>query len=414
LDAFYLQVWLKIIIESLVSQIGKKSLIEMNLETLKALLDISNRKKLYNEILNELEQVNSLDYVRYRKYKTSEGTVPLIEISNISNLDKIKHVKIFIGAQHNEYNGLFSILEFLKLILNNQVQINTMVKGDQILFFLPLLNPYGFLNPNKNNKFGYYLKNSSNLNRFWRRAFVPEYKNGMNDLNEIQTPEQVNIIKNLLQKYWNKEHIHIYILDFHETSLLERFPIELSTNFNPFYKFDHWLKEGIIFNIIKLYDISYYRKPLFFKCNPSADHTHLNLTHKQFELVFEKLHEYMTNNQGKGKLPFYFCYGDKSRNYCLKLANRVYNKLKNRLWKTYFPAFNHNFINHGCFVNMSNVTSRPNVYSMELESQKHFFNIFEEIKKSKSDPNYFKTKINLINISIELALEAIKEMIELF
>ena len=62
----------------------------------------------------------------------------------------------------------------------------------------------------------------------------------------------------------------------------------------------------------------------------------------------------MSRNQGKGKLPFYFCYNDKSKNYCLKLANIVYNNLKEKLWETYFPAFNHHFINHGCFVNMSN------------------------------------------------------------
>ncbi|MFX0106396.1 MAG: hypothetical protein ACFE75_13035, partial [Candidatus Hodarchaeota archaeon] len=211
----------------------------------------------------------------------------------------------------------------------------------------------------------------------------------------------------------NKE-IFIYILDFHETSLLERFPIELGTNLNAFYKFDHWLKEGMVLNIIKLYSIPYYRKPLFFKCNPSADHTHLNLTHKQFEVFFEKLHDYMVKNQGKGKLPFYFCYSDKSRDYCLKLANKVYNHLKEKLWETYFPAFDHYFHDHGCLVRMSDATSRLRVYSMELESQKHFFNIFEEIKKSKSDPNYFKKKLNLIDVSIELALKAINEMIELF
>ena len=63
---------------------------------------------------------------------------------------------------------------------------------------------------------------------------------------------------------------------------------------------------------------------------------------------------------------------------------------------------------------MSDATSRPRVYSMSLESEKHFFNIFEEIEKSKSDPNYFNNKLNLIDVSIELALETIKEMIKLF
>ncbi|MFX1419587.1 MAG: hypothetical protein ACFE9N_11765 [Promethearchaeota archaeon] len=386
----------------------------MNIEILKALLNISNRNILFTEILSELEQVKILDYTNYQIYETSEGIIPLIKISKNSKIEDLKYVKVFVGAQHNEYNGLFSILKFFKLIMEDKIKISDFLRSDQILFFLPLLNPYGFLNPNRNNKFGYYLKNGTNLNRFWRRAFTPEFNNGMKDLNDFQTPDQVIIVKELLQKYWDNEDIHIYILDFHETSLLERFLIELSTNLNPFYKFDHWLKEGIVLNIISLYGIPYYRKPLFFKCNPSADHTHLNLTHKQFEIVFEKLHDYMKKNQGQGKLPFYFCYSDKSKDYCLKLANKVYKNLKEKLWETYSPAFNHSFINHGCFVNMNDVTLRSNVYSMELESKKHFFNIFEEIDKSKSDHNYFESKLKSINISIDLALETIKEMIKLF
>ncbi len=383
----------------------------MNPDTLNELIDISNRKSLYINILNELEKVNSLEFTVYNSYDISEGIIPVVIITNNSNFDEIKHVKVFIGAQHNEYNGLFSMLEFFRLLRERKVKINEIIRKDQVLYFLPLMNPFGFLNPNKNNKSGYYLKNGTNLNRFWRRAFAPNYKDGMKDLDKFPVPEQIFLMKKLLQKYWENEKTSIYILDFHETSLLERFPIELSTNLNPFYKFDHWLKEGIVLNILKLYGIPHYRKPLFFKCNPSADHTHLNLTHKQFETVFEKLNDYMLRNQGKGKLPFYFCYSDKSRDYCLKLANGVYNKLKEKLWETYFPAFDHSDINHGCFVSMSDATSRTRVYSMELESQKLFFNLSEEIKKSKSDPNYFEKKLNLLNLSVELALETIKEMI---
>ncbi len=386
----------------------------MNLETLKSLLDISKREILYKKILNELELVKKLNYVSYQIYQHSDITIPVIKIASISKFDDCNHVKIFIGAQHNEYNGLFSMLKFFKLLCEKKIEFNEVVKADQILIFLPLLNPYGFRNPKKSNKSGYYLENGTNLNRYWCKAFLSDRSSEYDNLNGKILPEQVIIVKQILQEYWDKHNINLYILDFHETSLLERFPIELCKNLNPFYKFDHWLKEGIILNIMKLYDVPYYRKPLFFKCNPSADHTHLNLTHKQIESVFEKLNEYVSRNQGKGKLPFYFCYNDKSKDYCLKLANIVYNNMKEKLWDTFFPGFNHNFINHGCFVNMSNLTSRPNIYSMELESQKHFFNIFQEINESKLDPKYFEKKLNLINVSIELALEAIKVMINLF
>jgi len=386
----------------------------MDLETLKSLLNITNRKKLYNKILIELEQVKNLDYFNYKIYKTAEGIIPLIKISNNSKLDEIQHVKIFIGAQHNEYNGLFGIIEFFKLLRAGKININKVLRNDQVLYFLPLMNPYGFLNPNKNNKSGYYLKNGTNLNRFWRRAFVPEYIDGMKDLDKLAIPEQVLFVKKMLQKYWDNIKTCIYILDFHETSLFKRFLIELSTNLNLFYKFDHWLKEGIVLNIIKLYNIHYYRKPVFFKSNPSADHTHLNLSEKQFQIVFEKLKDYASRNLRNNRLPFYFCYSKKSRDYCQKLANIIYNKLKQKLWETYFPAFSHSFYDHGCLVRMNDASSRPRVYSMSLESEKHFFNLFEEMQKSKSDPNYFDNKLNLIDISIELTLETIKEMINLF
>ncbi|MFW9990303.1 MAG: hypothetical protein ACFFC3_16805, partial [Candidatus Odinarchaeota archaeon] len=88
----------------------------MKLETLKALLNISNRNVLYAEILSELELVNNIDYVSYQTFKISEGIIPLVKIADNSKFEKIKHVKIFIGAQHNEYNGLFSILKFLQLL----------------------------------------------------------------------------------------------------------------------------------------------------------------------------------------------------------------------------------------------------------------------------------------------------------
>lgn len=386
----------------------------MDLETLKALLDISNREILFNKILNEFELVKDLNYTSYQIYGSPETIIPVIKIAKNSKFDEVNHVKIFIGAQHNEYNGLFAILKFIHLLQEKKISLTELVRTDQILIFLPLLNPYGFKNPNRSNKSGYYLEDGTNLNRFWCKTFAPDYSIGNEDLNGIALPEQTIIVKQILQKYWDNEDTNLYILDFHETSLLKRFPIELANNLNPYYKFDHWLKEGIILNVMKLYNIPYYRKPLFFKCNPSADHAHLNLTHKQFERVFKKLNEYMLRNQGKGKLPFYFCYSDKSKEYCLKLAKKVYNNLKEKLWDTYFPAFNHNFINHGCFVNMSNITTRPNVYSMELESQKQFFDIIKEIEESNSNPNYFEKKLNLINVSIELALEAIKVMINLF
>lgn len=384
----------------------------MELETLQKILEPSERKNLFSEILEELEELDKFDYISYKSFETSEGIIPAIYIAKSLEPQDVKHVKMFIGAQHNEYNGLFGILSYLRMIKNKEVNIFDILIDDQILIFLPLMNPYGFLRPTKHNKSGYFLKNGSNLNRFWRRLFVPDYNPGQFDGLRYKIPQHAFIIKNILDRYLERKEINTYILDFHETSLLYRFPRELSMDLTPFYKFDHWLKEGFIQNIIDLYDIKYYRKPLFYKCNRAADHTHINLTSKQIDTVFGKIHDYMVKN--KDKLAFYFCYSNRSKDYCTRLANMVYNYLKEILWETKTPAFSHDREDHGCFVGTSNVTTRERVYCLEIESEKQFFDLFEEIEKSKTDPDYFESKLKSIDKSLKLVVECIKNSITLF
>ena len=268
-------------------------------ELLRNLLDIDNRLKLFNEVLRELKKFTSSKNIDYSEFKTSEGQIPIIKISQSSSHEEIKHVKMFVGAQHNEYNGLFGIIEFLNMIETSKIGLKEIIRKDQMLIFAPLMNPYGFLHPKEKNKSGYYLKNGTNLNRYWRRTFAPDYVNGNDDLYDYQIPEHTNIIKNLLDEFWLKEDVKIYILDFHETSLLERFSTDLINNLQRDsinYKFSHWLKEGMVYNIIKLYKIPFFRKPLFYKCNPNADHTHINLTIRQLDIVYEKLQEYVSKN----------------------------------------------------------------------------------------------------------------------
>ncbi len=386
----------------------------MKLEVLKSLLEVNERKELYLKILAEFEEFGKLENFFYKSYDTREGIIPIILISKNLDVKNVKKVKIFLGAQHNEYNGLFGILKFLRMIKAQKIKIDEILINNQVLIFAPLMNPYGFQRPSKHNKSGYFLRNGSNLNRFWRRTFAPEYKDLKNDGANFDIPEHCKLFKDLLNEYWKNEEIPIFLIDFHETSLLERFPRELSKDLSIYYKFDHWLKEFVVLNIISLYGIKYYRKPLFYKCNANADHTHINLSMKQVDMVFEKLLDYMVKNEGK--LAFYFCYGNVSKDICIKLADTVYNNLRtqNILWETFSPAYSHYFHDHGCFAKMSDATTRKNIFTMELESQKQFFDLFEEIEKSKNDPNYYDKKLNLINYSIDLVIEAITQMIKLF
>ncbi|MHA1985627.1 MAG: hypothetical protein ACW98D_03210 [Promethearchaeota archaeon] len=384
-------------------------------EDLEDLLDLRNRNCLYDKILNKLKSYAKLENVYYSEFKTSEGKIPIITLAKSLNPEEFKNVKMFVGAQHNEYNGLFGSIEFLDMLENSVISIDEFLKDHDIIIMAPLMNPYGFLHPRKGNKSGYYLRNGANLNRFWRRTFAPEYQDGEDDLINFDIPEHAKILKKVLEEFWKREEIQVYILDFHETSLLERFSEELNNNLRidlNSFKFSHWLKEGIIYNVIKLYDIKFNRKPLFYKSNPNANFSHINLPIAQLNVVCKKLQEYISTN--KGKLKFYFCYSNKSKEFCKRLAQKIYNNLKDILWETYFPAFNHNFNNHGCFVNMNDVVIRKGVYSMELESQKHFFNIFDEIEKSKTQIDYFDKKIKIMNLSIRLVVESIKEMLILY
>ena len=194
----------------------------MKIETLKALLDLKNRDKLYSEILSKLKELDGLKNITYNEFKIADGVIPIIYITKSFKIEHVKIVKLFVGAQHNEFNGLFGILEFLKLIKKNKIPISEILMEDQMLIFVPLMNPFGFLNPTKENKSGYYLKDGSNLNRFWRRIFVPEHPIGIDDHGESELPEQVKIIYSILENYWSDKSIEIYVMDFHETSLLER------------------------------------------------------------------------------------------------------------------------------------------------------------------------------------------------
>ena len=134
----------------------------MNIKVLQKLLNPNKREILYLEILSKLKECSQLPFVNYKERDTFEGTIPFILLKNPEEKE-IKQVKVFVGAQHNEYNGLFGIIKFLNLL--NAQKLKKYLQN-QILLFFPLMNPYGFLNPREDNKSGYYLKNGTNLNRY--------------------------------------------------------------------------------------------------------------------------------------------------------------------------------------------------------------------------------------------------------
>ncbi|GAG68526.1 unnamed protein product [marine sediment metagenome] len=87
-------------------------------EYLNLLLDLSNRNCLFDKILNKLKNYANLENIYYSEFKTSEGKIPIITLAKSLNPEDFSYVKMFVGAQHNEYNGLFGIIEFLICLKN--------------------------------------------------------------------------------------------------------------------------------------------------------------------------------------------------------------------------------------------------------------------------------------------------------
>ena len=123
----------------------------INKDLLRELLDINNRQHLFDILLKEFKSFSSAENIDYYEFQTPEGRIPVIKIAQVSDLDEIKYVKVFVGAQHNEYNGLFGAIEFLKLFETSKSEFTKFMREDQVLFFTPLMNPYGFNHPKHNN-----------------------------------------------------------------------------------------------------------------------------------------------------------------------------------------------------------------------------------------------------------------------
>jgi hypothetical protein len=371
---------------------------------LNKLLNPEDRKDLLDDIFKKLESLSSSEIIELEFLEISTGRIPVITINKLNDLSQIERVFLFTGAQHNEYNGLFGQIAFLsELSANNSIDL--LPQNSAIVLF-PLMNPYGFLNPRRDNKSGYYLKSGANLNRCWRRTFIPNFveNNEEVDLNPI--PENSMAFKYFIQKYWDRE-IELYIVDFHETSLFRRFSEDMAKNLNAFYKFEHPYQMWTVQYLTKYEDLPK-REPLFVKPSQCIDHLHFNLNINQGEKLREDFKKAWEKN--KDKLPFYYVFTRKSKDFCKSIAKKVQDNLKDILWDIRKPAHQH-VANHGCIVCLGYSTSRPKTYTCELEVDKQFFNLFEEAEKCNSDKAYFTKKLKNINITVEIVKETIKQAI---
>ncbi len=378
-------------------------------DILNKLLIPQERKKLLNEIFNKLELFNKSDFVELEYLEISDGKIPVLTINQPKSLDQLRKLYIMVASQHNEYCGLFGQISYLFELTStkNKDLISNELKNSMIILF-PLMNPYGFLNPRPDNKFGYYLKNGDNLNRYWRKTFIPNFREKDEDNNPYIIPENALVFKNFMQKYWERD-LEIYLIDFHETSLFRRFTEDMVKNLNAFYKLEHYYKMWIVEYLVKRENLPK-REPLFMKPHPDLDHHHFNITINQGEQLRDNLKEAWEKNNDK--LPFAYIYNYKSGDFCRSIARNVQSKLKDLMWDIRQPAFLHPE-DHGCFVCLGHSTRRPKTFTFELECDKQLFNLLEEIEKCKSNQVYFNKKIDNINKIIDIVRETIKAAVNL-
>ena len=92
----------------------------MDVKTLKKLIDLPARNEFFTEILEFIESLDQLDYIYSKIHEIPEGKIPIIHVKKSMDFNEVKYVKLFVGAQHNEYNGLFGILELFQQIKNKE------------------------------------------------------------------------------------------------------------------------------------------------------------------------------------------------------------------------------------------------------------------------------------------------------
>ena len=376
-----------------------------NEEFLSKILNPEARKELLEEIFGLFESYSSSNLINLEYLEISDGKIPVLTFNKPQNLTQIKRVLIFVASQHNEYSGLFGQIAYLQEISSENSELVPKDPGTMMIFF-PLMNPYGFLNPREDNKSGYYLNNGANLNRFWRKTFIPNYLEDEQEVASQQLPENCVVFKKYMEDYWDRE-IEIFLFDFHETSLFRRYSEDMAVNLNAFYKFEHEYKMWIVQYLTRLEDLPK-REPLFVQPGQCIDHHHFNLNINQGEKLLGDFRKAWESN--RDKIPFFYIYNSKSRDFCSSIAHRVQEELKDVMWDVRKPSNNH-LHNHGCFVCLGHSTTRPNTFTCELELDKQFFNLFEEIDKCNNDQSYFNKKLENINREIEIVKETIKQIV---
>lgn len=217
------------------------------MDALDCILDIEKRKRLFNKIVEGLISSEAKLNAKFVKINISRGEYFIPVLYSPKQKDGAP-ILTFIGAQHNEFSGLFGQMQFL-LSDSSQFLMEWKERTKGGFCFVPLFNVDGFFRPKKHNKWGYFSRlnnnnptsgNYINLNRYWNEVFSNYLSNVPVEHHEFG--KFLSGIGGLGEGRQGP----LYIIDFHETSLVYRYIEELALRFDNDYRVDHWIKKWII------------------------------------------------------------------------------------------------------------------------------------------------------------------------
>lgn len=364
----------------------------------KMLLTFELRTKLFNEIIAETKniaaEITDLN-LKYKEIQINEKDFIPVLFSEKKKPDG--PLLTIFSAQHNEFNGLFGVLKFLK---SDKIELlkRWMNKTKGGFVFFPILNPIGFLNPNKENKWGYYAtvdgkKIKINTNRFWDKTL------GYNIYNKNARfiPIINRKIGAFLLELRNIEQYpksQLIILDFHETSLVYRYRREMEVKLTPKYQIDHWIKQWIIDSML-----NYLNLPLN---TPLTNNICKKIRGALFRL-----------NERMDRKSFYFiCHSSSNENLAHFIDDKVENTFNNKLINTNTRSFLRPYVKQGCFVCASE--SRPEISGMAFEMRKTLYD-FKEVSLNVYKSKTYRERIfKIMQLNRDISYEIICHSLEYF